>query len=305
VAIDIVASMRVFAAIVEAGTFAGAADRLDLSRAMVTRHVALLEEHLGARLLHRTTRRLSLTEAGHDLLQRALQIVALVEEAESAAAEGAGAPRGTLRITAPEIFGTHHLVRAISEYVQQHPGVDIDLVMAERTIDLVEEGFDLALRVSRSVAPGLVARRIAPARVAACAAPAYLERCGVPQVPEDLAAHNCLVYASSTHRNDWRFRRNGEERTVRVQGNFRCNTGEALMRAALDGLGVIYEPTFLVHEALRRRHLVRVLPDWQPDVLTLNAVYVNRKFLPPKVRSFIDFLLARIGPEPYWDEGLA
>lgn len=299
--IDVVASMRVFAAVVEADSFAGAADRLDLSRGMATRYVAQLERHLGVRLLNRTTRTLSLTAAGSDYYQRAAQILAMVEEAETSAAQEAAVPRGTLRITASNVLSTWHLYRVVADYVQRYPGVDVELLTSERTVDLIEEGFDLAVRVSKEIAPGLVARRLAPVRIAVCAAPAYLKKHGVPKSPEDLARHNCLFYSYASYRNDWHFRRRGVERTVRVSGNLRSSNGEVLLKAAVEGLGVIYEPTALVYEALRQNRLVRILSDWEPDEFSMFAVYPSRKFLPLKVRTFVDFLAERLGPEPYWD----
>jgi DNA-binding transcriptional LysR family regulator len=300
-AIDVVASMRVFAAVVEAESFAGAADKLDLSRGMATRYVAQLEKHLGVRLLNRTTRTLSLTAAGSDYYQRAVQILAMVDEAETSAARESAVPRGTLRVTAATVLCTRHLYRAVADYVQRYPSVEVEVIANERFVDLVEEGFDLAVRVSSEIAPGLVARRLAPARMAACAAPAYLKKRSPPKSPEDLAGHNCLFYSYASYRNDWRFRRDGVERTVRVSGNLRSNNSEVLLNAAVEGLGVIYEPTFLAYEALRQRWLVRVLPDWEPDEFSMFAVYPSRKFVSPKVRSFVDFLVERFGLEPYWD----
>lgn len=300
-AIDIVAGMRVFTAVVEAGSFAGAADKLDLSRGMATRYVAQLEAHLGVRLLHRTTRKLSLTEAGGDYYQRATQILAMVEEAESLAAQEASLPRGTLRIATSVGFGVRHMDRAITEYLQRYPGVEVDLTLNDRVVDLVEEGFDLAVRVAKQIDPGLVARRLTRARTVACASPGYLKRHGTPNSPEQLTGHNCLTFAYSSLQNDWRFRRKNVERTVRVSGNLRGNNGDILVNAAIEGLGVILEPTFLVFEALRQKRLVRILSDWEADEFSVFAVYPNRKFLPPKVRSFIDFLADRFGPEPYWD----
>ena len=300
-AIDTVAGMRVFTAVVEAGSFAGAADKLDLSRGMATRYVAQLEAHLGVRLLHRTTRKLSLTEAGGDYFQRATQILAMVEEAESLAAQEASLPRGTLRIATSVGFGVRHMDRAITEYLQRYPGVEVDLTLNDRVVDLVEEGFDLAVRVAKQIDPGLVARRLTRARTVACASPGYLKMHGTPKSPEQLTGHNCLTFAYSSLQNDWRFRRKNVERTVRVSGNLRGNNGDILVSAAIEGLGVILEPTFLVFEALRQKRLVRILSDWEADEFSVFAVYPNRKFLPPKVRSFIDFLADRFGPEPYWD----
>jgi DNA-binding transcriptional LysR family regulator len=302
-AIDVVAAMRVFTSVVEAESFAGAAEKLDLSRGMATRYVAQLEAHLGVRLLNRTTRRLSLTEAGSEYYQRATQVLAMIEEAETSAAQNASVPRGTLRVTSSVIFGAHHLGAAVSDYLKRHPQMQVELSLNERVADLVDEGFDLAIRVSAQVDPGLVARRITPIRLLACASPAYLKTHGAPQQPEDLARHNCLVYAHRIHLGGWHFKLDGDERTIPVSGTLRSNNGNALVSAAIDGLGVVLEPSFLVYEALREGKLVRILPEWRCAEGWVFAVYPNRKFLAPKVRSFIDFLIERFGPEPYWEAG--
>jgi DNA-binding transcriptional LysR family regulator len=291
---NLLGSMRVFAAVVEADSFTLAADKMELSRGMVTRYVAELERHLGVRLLNRTTRTLSLTAAGSDYYQRASQILAMVEEAAASAAQESAVPRGTLRVTASTALSNQHLYRVVSDYVQRYPDVSVELAASERMVDLVEEGFDVAVRVSGEIDPGLVARRLLPVRLAACAAPTYLRKHGVPKSPENLTGHNCLVY--SYYSNEWRFMRKGVERTVRVSGNLRSNSSEALRNAAVEGLGVIYEPELLVGEQLKQKHLVRVLPDWESDEFTMFAVYPSRKFLPPKVRSFVDFLAERFSP---------
>ncbi|MBI2319285.1 MAG: LysR family transcriptional regulator [Betaproteobacteria bacterium] len=293
--------MRVFSAVVDAGSFAGAADKLELSRGMATRYVAQLETHLGARLLNRTTRKLSLTEAGSDYYQRATQVLGMVEEAETAVAQEASVPRGTLRVTSSVAFGIRHLGWAIPEYLQRYPGVQVDVTLNDRVVDLVEEGFDVAIRCARRIDPGLIARKLTRARIVACASPGYLKKHGTPRSPEELAGHNCLSYAYWSLQNEWHFRRKGAERTVRVSGNLRGNNGDILVNAAIEGLGVILHPMFLVYEALRQKKLERILSDWEVDDLGVFAVYPNRKFLPPKVRSFIDFLADRFGPEPYWD----
>jgi DNA-binding transcriptional LysR family regulator len=297
-AIDVVTAMRVFTSVVEAESFAGAAEKLDLSRGMATRYVAQLEAHLGVRLLNRTTRRLSLTEAGSDYYERATQVLAMIDEAETSAAQNASVPRGTLRVTSSGIFGSKHLGAAIRDYLGRHPQMQIELSINDRLVDLVNEGFDLAIRVSAQIDPGLVARRITPVRLLACASPAYLKTHGTPNMPQDLARHNCLVYGHTVHQGGWHLRRKGEECTVPVSGTLRGNNGDTLVSAAIEGLGVVFEPSFFVYEALREGKLVRVLPDWESVEVWVFAVYPNRKFLAPKVRSFIDFLVERFGPEP-------
>jgi DNA-binding transcriptional LysR family regulator len=301
-AIDIVMSMRVFTAVVEAGSFAGAADKLDLSRGMATRYVAQLEEHLGVRLLQRTTRKLSLTEAGNDYNERAIQILTMIAEAESSVAQEASVPRGVLKVSSSNAFGARHLGLAITEYLQQYPGVQVDVTLNDRVVDLVEEGFDIAIRVATKIEPGLVARKLARARLLVCASPGYLKKHGVPKAPGDLVKHQCLTYAYVSSPNEWRFRREGVEQSVLVSGGLSGNSGDILRSAAAGGLGITLQPDFMVYEALRERKLVRILPDWETDDLTIFAVYPNRKFLPPKVRSFIDFLVDRFSPEPYWNE---
>ncbi|MCM2339729.1 LysR family transcriptional regulator [Rhodoferax sp.] len=300
-AIDIVTSMRVFNAVVDVGSFAGAAERLNISRGMSTRYVAQLEGYLGVRLLNRTTRKLSLTEAGNDYHERATQVLAMIEEAESSVAQEESVPRGTLRVASSHAFGVRHLGWAITEYLHRYPGVQIDVTLNDRVVDLVEEGFDLGIRVASQIHPGLIARKLARARIVACASPDYLKKHGVPKSPMELIDHNCLSYAYVNLPNEWHFRRKGSAQKVHVPGNLRGNSGDILRNAAIEGLGVILQPTFLIYEALREKKLVRILSDWETDDLTVFAVYPNRKFLSPKVRSFIDFLAERFGPEPYWD----
>jgi DNA-binding transcriptional LysR family regulator len=301
---DTLAGMRVFTAVVDAGSFAKAAEKLDLSRGMTSRYVAQVETHLGVRLLNRTTRRLSLTQAGNDYYQRATQVLALVEEAEQAASREAAEPRGTLRVNASVAFGVRHMGASISAYLQRHPQVRVDLTLNDRVVDLVEEGFDVAVRIARRVGPGLVVRRLAPARMIACASSAYLRVSGVPDSPADLARHNCLTYAYAGAQNEWRFVRGKREQAVKVGGTLHANNGDILSRAAADGLGVTVQPTFLVYELLREKKLMRVLEDWEAESLTIFAVYPSRQFLSPKVRSFIDFMVGRFGDEPYWDRGI-
>jgi DNA-binding transcriptional LysR family regulator len=301
---DTLAGMRVFTAVVDAGSFAKAAEKLDLSRGMTSRYVAQAEAHLGVRLLNRTTRRLSLTEAGNDYYQRATQVLALVAEAEQAASREAAEPRGTLRVNASVAFGARHMGGLISAYLQRCPQVRVDLTLNDRVVDLVEEGFDVAVRIARRIDPGLVARRIAPARMIACASPAYLRRSGAPKAPADLVGHNCLTYAYAGTQNEWRFIRGKREQTVKVGGTLHANNGDILSRAAADGLGVIVQPTFLIDELLREKKLMRVLEGWEADSLTIFAVYPSRQFLAPKVRSFIDFMVTHFGDKPYWDRGI-
>jgi DNA-binding transcriptional LysR family regulator len=301
---DVVTGMRVFTAVVDAGSFASAADKLALSRGMATRYVAQLEAHLGLRLLNRTTRKLSLTEAGADYHQRALQILAMVEEAESSAAQRTSVPRGTLRVATSVALGVLRMGQTITEFLGKYPELNVDLVLNDRVVDLVEEGFDIAIRIGPRVDPGLVARKIANARVVVCASKGYLKKHGVPKLPQHLVSHNCLTYAYSSQETDWPFMRDGVEKKVRVSGSLRANNGNVLVNAAIEGLGIIRQPNFLVSEALGRKLLVRVLPAWDAGEHAVYAVYASRRFLPLKVRALIDFLDERLSREPHWDSGL-
>jgi DNA-binding transcriptional LysR family regulator len=297
---DVLTGMRVFTTVVDLGSFSKAAEHLDLSRGMTSRYVAAVETRLGVRLLNRTTRHISLTEAGNEYHQHALEILSLVERAESAAGQSVAKPRGTLRISAPMSFGKRSLGPVIEAYLREYPEVKLDLNLSDRTVDLVEEGVDLAIRITRRPDAQLVARPLSKAGVILCASPAYLRNHGMPKSPGDLTRHNCLTYAYWGDNTTWRFTRNGKETAVRVSGNCRCNNGELLASAAAAGLGLVCEPSFIVDEALRARKLIRVLPGWDAEPLTVYAVYANRSFLPPKVRSLIDFLAAWFQKTPDW-----
>jgi DNA-binding transcriptional LysR family regulator len=301
-AIDVLMGMRVFTKVVELKSFARAAEKLDLSRGMTSRYVAQVEEHLGLRLINRTTRHLALTEAGDAYYQKAIQILALVAETQQSAANDVAEPRGTLRISSSVAFGGSLLGRAISTYLQRYPQVKVNTHLCERVVDLIDEGYDLAIRVTDSVEPGLVARPLTPIRFVVCASPDYLRRHGTPVYPAELADHNCLLFTDYDTPREWRFKRNGATTTVRVKGSFHGNNGNILCDAAANGLGIIYQPSFLTHELVRSGQLVRLFQEWETDTFWAYAVYPHRKFLLPKVRSFIDFMVEHFGPHPYWDE---
>src|SRR5438876_1581714 len=296
-AMDIVTGMRVFTAVVDAGSFASAAEKLALSRGMATRYVAQLEAHLGLRLLNRTTRKLSLTEAGADYHQRALQILGMVEEAESSAAQRSSVPRGTLRVATSISLGVLGMGQTMTEFLEKYPELKVDLVLNDRRVDLVEEGFDLAIRMGPQVDSGFVARKIADAPIFVCASASYLKRHSVPKFPRQLASHNCLTYSYSRQETDWPFTRDGVEKTVQVSGSLRANNGSVLVNAAIEGLGIIRQPHFFVSEALSRKQLVRVLPAWSAGEHAVYMVYPSRRFLPIKVRALIDFLVERFNKQ--------
>lgn len=294
-------SITVFAKVAELGSFARAAERLGISTSACSRHVAELETHLDTRLLNRTTRRLSLTESGQAFLERAQQVLADLEEAERAAASGRERPRGTLKLTCAINFGVRHVAPAIGEFMARHPDVRFDVSLSDRMVDIVEEGFDLAIRIGESRSQNLIARKLGESRVIPCAAPAYLERHGAPERPEDLANHACLTYEYLPARQVWRFRdRKGKEHSVRVSGPLHANNGELLAAVAVAGVGISLEPDFINGPDIEAGRLVPLLTDFEPRVTSIYAVYPSRRHLSAKVRVFVDFLAERFARERRW-----
>jgi DNA-binding transcriptional LysR family regulator len=298
---DRITGLSVFARVVESSSFAAAARHFGLSPAMASKHILALEERLGARLLNRTTRRVSPTEIGRVFYERATRILADIDDAEQEASALQATPRGLLRVSGPLSFGTRQLAPAIADFLAACPAVEIDVTLSDRVADLVEEGFDLAIRIGRLVDSSLIARRIAPCLVVACAAPDYLKSHGAPRLPADLAAHNCLGYSYAALRNEWRFSGPDGTESVRVAGRLNANNGDVLRLAALGGEGIILQPSFLVADDLAAGRLVPILPGYVPDELAIHAVYPHSRHLSVKVRSFVDFLVARFGQQPEWD----
>ncbi len=296
---DKLTSMRVFVEVARRGTFGAAAEQLGLSRAMATRHVAHLENLLGVRLLHRTTRRLSLTGEGEAYLERCRQILDEIEETELAVARLGSSPRGTLRLSAPVSFGSHQLTPAIAAYQDAYPEVAVELVLNDRIADLAEEGIDLAVRVGPLDDSRLIARPVACARMRVCAAPAYLAQRPEPRTPGDLAAHNCLRYAYRSPL--WVFRRAGREYPVTVHGDFESNVGDALRLAALAGRGVVMLPTYMTGDDLAAGRLQPLLADYELARVPVHAVYLHRRHLSAKVRTFVEFLVERFASTPAWE----
>ncbi|MBM6582271.1 LysR family transcriptional regulator [Microvirga sp. BT689] len=303
--LDRVTSMQVFVRVAALGSFSAAARALNLSQTMVTKHVAALEERLGVKLLHRSTRKLMLTEGGRNYLAACERILGEIEEAEASASLERIEPKGVLRLNVPLTFGFRHIAPAIPEFNRLHPEVSFDLGLADRFVDLIEEGWDLAIRIGRLKDSSLVARRLAPCRTMVCAAPSYLKEHGTPQSLEDLARHNCLGYTlpSAVGASRWAFGADGEI-TVPVQGNLRANNGDALLSAAVAGQGLIYQPTFIVGDSLREGTLVPVLGGHPTYGLGIHAVLPSGRQAPAKVRAFVEFLARRFAPEPEWDRGL-
>ncbi|MEW9897121.1 LysR family transcriptional regulator [Chitinivorax sp. PXF-14] len=301
---DRLLAMQTFARVVEAGSFVRAAERLGISTTAASRLVADLEARLATRLLNRTTRRLSLTEAGQAYYERCQQILHDIDDAEIAVGSETRRPAGLLRLSAPFTFGHRHLAPLLLSYRAAYPEVTVEVSLSDRMIDLVEEGIDLALRITRQPAPNLVARRLAPARILPCAAPAYLARHGTPGTPAELASHNCLVYTYGGMHTEWRFAGPEGDTAVRVAGSLRANNGDMLRAAALAGEGIVLEPSFNIGDDLRSGRLVPLLPAYRVAALGILAVYPSRRYLSAKVRSFVDHLVAGMGEAPPWDTWL-
>jgi len=298
---DKLAAMQVFVRVVDAGSFVRAAERLAMSTSAVSRLVAELEAELGVRLLQRTTRRLHLTDAGRQYHQRCLQLLADLEEADASVRSDSHQPRGVLRLSAPVSFGLKHLTALLPDYLAAYPEVTLEVDMSDRQVDLVEEGFDLALRIAARLPPALVARRVATVHIVTCASSGYLARAGVPQRIEDLANHRCLIYTNGPEPGVWSFVEAGQVRKVKVEGHLRSNNGDLLRAAALASEGIINEPSFLLGEDLAAGRLVPLFANVALEPLALYAVYPSRRHLSAKVRSFVDFLVGRIGDPPPWD----
>lgn len=298
---DRLAALQAFVRVAETRSFSEAARRLRTSKSAVSRLVAALEAELGARLFHRTTRSLTLTEPGASYFERASRILADLAEADASVGQMQAAPRGRLRVNAPMSFGFLHLAPAIPDFLARYPDVAVDMIMNDRFVDLVDEGFDVAVRIGSLADSSLVARRLAPVRRAVCASPAYLTARGVPASPDDLATHDCLCY-SNMPTQEWRFiAADGRPWLVAVAGRLSANNGDAIRAAALRGVGLAMLPTFLVGGDLQAGTLMTVLDGFIPQDMTLNAVYPHARHLSPKVRAFVDFLAERFGPRPYWD----
>jgi DNA-binding transcriptional LysR family regulator len=294
-------ALTTFAKVVELGSFARAADRLSVSTSAVSRQVAELEAHLDVRLLNRTTRRLSLTEAGQAFYERCVQLLADLEETESSVRAAAVEPKGTLRITCGVTFGERYLAAAIAEFAGRHPQVSFDLDLSDRAVDLVEEGFDLAIRIGPIGHQALVSRRIGTTQFVCCASPGYLARYRAPSTPEDLVHHACLVYTYAAVASAWTFEsRDGTRHTPRIAPRHRTNNGRMLVELAAAGLGIVLEPDFILAPEVRSGRLQRVLPDYQPPRSPIAAVYPSRRHLSAKVRTFVDFLAERYAQRQEW-----
>jgi len=287
-------------AVVDGGSQSAAALRLDLSRPMVSRYLAELEAWAGARLLHRTTRRSTLTPAGEQILARSRQMLALAQDVPVAVAAPESGPRGLLRVTVSTSFGQAQLTNAVSEFVARHPGVTVDLMLIDRAVHLVDERIDLAIRITNDLDPNLIARRLTTCRSAICASPSYLQAHPMPRQVADLAGHNCLTH-SYHGKTVWEFEVAGAPASVAVSGSISANDSIALAMAAMNGAGIALLPTYVAGPLIQRGDLVALLPEVKPRELSIVAIYTSRKLMSAALRALLDFLALRFPAEPMWD----
>jgi DNA-binding transcriptional LysR family regulator len=298
-------SLESFVAVVQAGQFSAAAKRLDIGKSVVSRRISELEEYLGARLLHRTTRRLSLTEAGREFYPRALQLLENLAEAEQSVSSRQQALNGRIRLATPLTFGLLHLAPLINRFMQAHPGVVLDLDMNDSQVNLIQEGVDLALRIGLLQDSSLVALPLAPVRFLIVASPDYLDKNGTPTTPEELQAHPALCYSNQPEPQKLELTdASGRQSTITLPLRLLANNGDLLQGAAEAGLGICLSPTFIAYRAIREGRLVPLLRDYRLPVTTAYAVYPSRRFVPVRVRAFMEYLQQELGERPYWDDGL-
>lgn len=295
--------MMSFAKVVETKSFSAAALALGTSKSMISKQISGLENALGVRLLNRTTRRMSLTEVGAAYFEHCTRIAQEIEAAGQTVSQLQAEPRGVLRITSPVIFASLHLAPALTSFLARYDKVELELNAADRLIDIVDENYDLAIRITGNPPPNMVARKISDVHWVTCASPEYLERYGTPATPHDLQQHRCLLYEGipALH-SGWRYRIGGREIGLRLSGSVRVNNSEVLLQMALAGAGIVLFPTYILGPHLRSGRLVEILKDSvaNPD-MALVATYLPNRYMQPKVRAFIDHLLAHFGPTPDWD----
>jgi DNA-binding transcriptional LysR family regulator len=295
-------NMGAFIRIVEAGNISAAADRLGVAKSAVSRRLKELEEHLGVELFHRTTRRMNLTDTGRAFYHQSVRILEDVLEAEHATSQAHGTLKGSLKIALPSTFGLMHMGPAINEFLQAHPQVEFDLDFNDREVDLIQEGFDLAIRIANLPDSSLIARRLATIHTVICASPSYLEYMGTPRTPDELIEHHCLVYSLLRDFDYWHLTdNNGREIRTKIHPYLKASTGEFLKDAAVEGQGIILVPSFIAYKEIERGTLVPVLKDYKTPQVDAYAIYPQTRYLSQRVRAFVDFLVQRFEGTPYWD----
>mgnify|MGYP003116289111 FL=1 len=292
----------IFAAVIDEGSFSGAADRLGVTKSAVSKRITTLEARLGVKLLSRTTRKLSLTEAGERYLIHVREALRAIEDAEFAAGELQEVPQGVLKISSPMSFGRLHVAPVIPQFLKKYPQIKIQMDMSDMSPDLVGGGYDIALHAGELSETSLVRRKLAPLHSVLCASESYIDEFGPPLMPDELVRHNCLLYSYHTSVDEWVFTKNGTDTRIQVSGSYQVNNSEALREAILQGIGIGRLPTFLAGPDIQSGRLVPVLQDFEMPMKEIYAVFPERKYLPQKVRVFIDFMVDYLGGDvPYWD----
>lgn len=300
---DKVQEMTSFVAVVDAGSFVAAADATGQSKAAVSRHVGDLEQRLSTRLLQRTTRRLSVTLEGQAFYARCKELLAAIDEAEAELLSTRSEPTGLIRINAPLTFGVLHLAPLWGHFCEENRKTTLDITLTDRVVDLIEEGYDLAVRISRLPSSTLVSRKLASSRMRLCASNAYLEKHGAPQRPSDLASHRVISYTYLATQDEWQFTGPDGAESARINARIHTNNGDTCRRAALDHQGIVLQPDFLVGDDLKRGLLTELMPSYRAIEFGIYAVYPSRKYLPLKLRRLVDFL-AESFREPPWAPGV-
>ena len=296
--------METFVKVVDAGSITGAADRLDTAKSAVSRRLSELESRLGVQLIKRSTRRMSLTDTGKSYYEQCVRILADVEETEAAVTTESAALKGILRISTPLSFGVLHLSSAIADFMMEHPDLTLDVHLSDAQVNLVDEGFDIAIRIANLGDSSLIARRLTTMSMIACASPDYLKKHGTPNTPEEMAEHPFLHYGNRSD-SIWTYiDPNGKEGRVRFNRVLSANNGSFLKEIGKSSVGILIEPTFIVYQAIEQGDLVPILNDYQWGTVNAYAVYPPTRHLSHRVRIFIDFLVERFGDAPYWDECL-
>jgi DNA-binding transcriptional LysR family regulator len=298
---DRLEGMRLFVRVAELGSFSAVAQQMNVARSVVTRQVAALEAHLGTMLLARSTRRLSLTSAGASYLEKCREILGLVDAAEADLSEERQAPRGLIRVSLPFSFGLRQLMPMFGDFMAANPEISIELDFNDRRANLIEGGFDLAIRIADRLDPGDVARKIGSSQGVVAASPDYLARHGRPRHPRDLARHECFGYLLAS-RSSWSFVIDGETKLFPVTGKLQANNGDALLDAAIRGLGITSTPTFIAEQAVRDGKLEMLLRKFPTPTLGIYAIFPSNRYVPHRVRALVEFIAGRIGPKPSWDQ---
>ena len=302
---DLFAALKAFVTVVDRGAFARAAREIGVSTSSLTRQVDSLEQHLGVLLLNRSTRRLTLTDAGESYHEQASRILGELDDANRSVGELGGPPRGLLRVSLPVTFAQLHVSPIVPDFLRTYPEVELDLILSDAIVNLVEERIDMAIRIGSLDSSSLIARKLAPQRRVICASPGYLAAHGEPQAPADLAGHDCLCFSYGRGDRSWRFAEGAAEQVIRISGSIRANNSLVLRDAAIEGCGIILMPSWLVGGDIAAGRLRVVLTDWEASPsaagAAIHAVYLPNRRSSKRVRAFVDFLAARFGSPPYWD----